>query len=88
MTTTSLKVKWVAPEGERTSYIVTLDDGSGSGSEETKTPGGDKTSAEFTVLTAGKQYTVRVVTVSGSAKSAIAEGEFYTSKSTGCFYGI
>ena len=72
MAATSLTVKWDAPAGERTSYIVTLDDGSGS--EETKTPDEDATSANFTGLTAGKSYTVRLVTVSGSAK-------FYTSKS-------
>ena len=76
MAASSLTVKWDAPAGERTSYIVTLDDGSGS--EETKTPHQDATSAEFTGLTAGKSYTVRLVTVSGSAK-------FYTRKSNGCF---
>ena len=76
MPATSLTVKWDAPAGERTSYIVTLDDGSGS--EETKTPDQDATSAKFTGLTAGKSYTVRLVTVSGSAK-------FYTRKSNGCF---
>ena len=75
MAATSLTVKWDAPAGERTSYIVTLDDGSGS--EETKTPDQDTTSAKFTGLTAGKSYTVRLVTVSGSAK-------FYTSKSDIC----
>ena len=72
MAATSLTVKWDAPAGERTSYIVTLDDGSGT--EETKTPDHDVTSAKFTGLTAGKSYTVRLVTVSGSAK-------FNTSKS-------
>ena len=87
MTTTSLRVKWVAPEGQLTGYIVTLVD-DGSGSHEPKTPGKDETSAEFIGLTAGKQYTVRVVTVSGSAQSAIAEGQFYTSKYKGCFYDV
>ena len=77
MAATSLTVKWDAPVGERTSYIVTLDDGSGS--EETKTPDQDSTSAKFTGLTAGKSYTVRLVTVSGSAK-------VYTRKSNGCLY--
>ena len=86
MTTTSLMVKWATPAGQLTGYIVTLDDGSGS--DKTKTPGEDETSAEFTGLTAGKEYTVRVVTMSGSAKSAIAEGQFYTSKSNGCFCGV
>ena len=76
MAVTSLTVKWDTAAGERTSYIVTLDDGSGS--EETKTPDQDTTSAEFTGLTAGKSYTVRLVTASGSAK-------FYTRKSNGCF---
>ena len=76
MAASSLTVNWDAPAGERTSYIVTLDDGSGS--EETKTPDHVTTSAKFTGLTAGKSYTVRLVTVSGSAK-------FYTSKSNGCF---
>ena len=76
MAATSLTVKWDAPAGERTSYIVTLDDGSGS--EETKTPDQDATSAKFTGLTAGKSYTVRLVTASGSAK-------YYTRKSNGCF---
>ena len=79
MAATSLTVKWDAPAGERTSYIVTLDDGSGS--EETKTPDKDATSAKFTGLTAGQSYTVRLVTVSGSAK-------FYTRKSNGCFYEL
>ena len=76
---TSLTVKWDAPAGERTSYIVTLDDGSGN--EETKTPDHDVTSAKFTGLTAGKSYTVRLVTVSGSPK-------FNTSKSNRCFYEV
>ena len=79
MAATSLTVKWDAPAGERTSYIVTLDDGSGS--EETKTPDQEATSAKFTGLIAAKSYTVRLVTVSGSAK-------FYTSKSNGCFSGL
>ena len=79
MAATSLTVKWDTPAGEHASYIVTLDDGSGS--KETKTPHQDATSAKFTGLTAGKSYTVRLVTVSGSAK-------FYTSKSNGCFYGV
>ena len=78
MAASSLTVKWDAPAGERTSYIVTLDDGSGS--EETKTPDQDTTSAKFTGLTAGKSYTVRLVTASGSAK-------FYTRKCNGCFKG-
>ena len=79
MAATSLTVKWDAPAGERTSYIVTLDDGSGS--EETKTPDQESTSAKFTGLAAGKSYTVRLVTVSRSAK-------FYTCKYNGCFYEV
>ena len=80
MAATSLTVKWDTPAGERTSYIVTLDDGSGC--EVIKTPHQDATSAKFNGLTAGKSYTIRLVTVmSGSAK-------FRTSKSNRCFYWV
>ena len=57
---------------------MTLDHGSES--TRTETPNKDATSVEFTGLTAGTQYTVKVFTVSGTAESAEVEGQFYTSK--------
>ena len=73
-TTTSLTVKWTAPEGGWTGYKVTLD-----GATE-KTPGKDDTSVEYVGLTVATQYTVKVVTVSVGTETAEATGQFYTSK--------
>ena len=74
MTTTGLRVKWTAPAGDWTGYKVTLDGGN------EQTLGKDDTSVTFTGLTAGTQYTVKVVTVSAGTDTAEVTGQFYTSK--------
>ena len=78
-TTTSLTVKWNTPPGGKSGYRVTLDDGSES--TKTETPDKTATSVEFTGLTAGTRYTVKVFTLSGTEESTKVEGKFYTSKS-------
>ena len=73
-TTTSLTVQWTAPTGEWTGYTVTIDGGN------EQTLGKDDTSVEYTGLTPGKQYTVKVGTVSAGTNTAEVTGQFYTSK--------
>ena len=53
---------------------MTLDGGS------EQTLGKDVTSVTFTGLTAGTQYTVKVVTVSAGTDTAEVTGQFWTSK--------
>ena len=75
----SLTVNWDAPAvGTLTGYSVTL---SGNGTIKTQTIGNDTTTSAFTGLTAGTEYTVGVVTVSGDQQSADeVNNTFYTSK--------
>ena len=67
-------MQWTAPTGEWTGYKVTLDGGA------EQIPGKDDTSVEYTGLTPGKQYTVKVVILSGGTDTAEVTGQFYTSK--------
>ena len=76
-TTSSLKVKWTAPSGIWTGYIVILV----GENVQTKSPSKEATSVEFTGLAAGTQYTVRVFTLSGGPSSVKTEDNFYTRKS-------
>ena len=75
----SLTLNWDAPAvGTLTGYSVTL---SGNGTIKTQTHGNDTTTSAFTGLTAGTEYTVGVVTVSGDQQSADeVKGKFYISE--------
>ena len=76
-TPSSLTVVWIAPSGGVKGYTVTLtgDDGAHPAEqrdESTRT-------ATFNGLSAGIEYTVRVVTLSGDQQSETVENKFYTS---------
>ena len=74
----SLTVSWVAPDdGAVTGYRVTL---VGGGTSQTQTHVQATTTTTFTGLTAGTEYTVGVVTVSGDQQSSKVEHNYYTSK--------
>ena len=74
----SLTVKWELPAlSALTEYNVTLTYG---GTHQTQTTDNNKTTQEFTDLTAGTEYTVSVVAVSGDQRSVKVEDKFYTSK--------
>ena len=73
----SLAFGWDAPSGGVKGYTVTLtgDDGAHPAEqrdESTRT-------ATFNSLSAGTEYTVRVVTLSGDQQSETVEKKFYTS---------
>ena len=74
-TVDSLTVTWGAGAGERSEFIVKLE-----GEEEHTVTGGDTGSWQFTKLTAGHEYTVVVVTKSGTQSSDALSGKFRTSK--------
>ena len=74
-TVDSLTVTWGAGAGARSEFIVKLE-----GEEEHTVPGGETRSWQFTKLTAGHEYTVVVVTKSGSQSSGALSGKFRTSK--------
>ena len=74
-TVDSLTVTWDAGAGERSGFIVKLE-----GEEDHTVPGGDTGSWQFTKLTAGREYTVVVVTKSGAQSSGALSGKFRTSK--------
>ena len=84
-TVNSLAVSWTAPTtGSVTSYTVTVKEKDSASIKETKT-GDSGTAATFTGLTAGKEYTVAVVSVagvvsSGGQNSDPLSHDFYTSK--------
>jgi len=73
----SLTVEWGAPSGGVKGYNVTLEGDDGAHPAEQR----DETStiAIFNSLTAGTEYTVRVITLSGDQQSETAENKFYTS---------
>ena len=85
-TVNSLAVSWTAPtSGAVTSYSVTLKDKSGNPAKDPQTVTGT-TTASFTGLAAGTEYTVTVVSVagvvsSGSQNSDPLSDDFFTSKS-------
>ena len=74
---TSMTVSWSVPSGGVEQYEVRLKEKSGSKQNVTQ-----KSNAQFTGLTAGKKYTVVLVTVSGKQRSTTPDKTFYTSK---CF---
>ncbi|KAI0208495.1 hypothetical protein LSAT2_006817, partial [Lamellibrachia satsuma] len=75
-TTSSLTVEWAAPtDGGWEGYTVKLE---GDGAPSPQTPNKDATTATFTGLTAGTEYTVEVVTTSGGQQSTKVEDTFYT----------
>ena len=74
----SLTVGWdVRADGVLSGYGVTV---KGDGTPQTQNPDRDTTTHEFTGLTAGTEYIVSVLTVSGDQQSAKVEDKFYTSK--------
>ena len=73
-TVNSLTVQWTAPTGGYTEYKVTI----GGADEQTVAKG--TTTATFSGLTAGTEYTVAVITVNNADKSSKVEESFYTSK--------
>ena len=78
ITTSSLTIEWAAPaDGEWEGYTVKLE---GDGTPSIQTPNKNATTATFTGLTAGTEYTVGIVTTSGGQQSAKVEDTFYTSK--------
>ena len=84
--TSSLTVEWAAPaDGEWEGYTVKLE---GEGAPSTQTLDKDVTTATFTGLTAGTEYTVGVITTSGGQQSAKVEDTFYTSKYITRFYRV
>ena len=76
VTDDSMTVSWPAPTGTVGYYEVWLQGKSDTKRNVTQA----NTSTTFTDLTAGKQYTVLLVTVSGDQRSTTAEEKFYTSK--------
>ena len=74
-------MKWTAPTGEWTGYKVTIDGGN------EQTLGKTETSVTFSGLTAGTQYSVKVVTVSAGSDTTEVTQQFYTSKLLTCEHG-
>ena len=75
--TSSLTVEWGAPGGRVKGYNVTLNDDDGAHPAEAREV--VTRTATFNGLTAGTEYTVRVVTLSGDQQNETAESKFYTS---------
>ena len=73
----SLAVQWSKPPGGVKGYNVTLEGEDGAHPAEQRDE--DTTSATFNGLSAGTEYTVRVITLSGDQQSEPAEYKFYTS---------
>ena len=73
----SLTVVWGAPSGGVNGYTVTLEGNDGAHPAEVRDE--KTTKATFNSLSAGTEYTVRVVTLSGDQQSETAENKFYTS---------
>ena len=73
----SLSVKWDAPTGGVKGYTIILED------DDYPLPPAEcdnsTRTATFNGLTAGTEYTARVITVSGDQKSETVENKFYTS---------
>ena len=77
-TTSSLTIEWAAPaDGGWEGYTVKLE---GNGAPSSQTPNKNATTATFTGLMAGTEYTVEVVTTSGGQQSTKVEDTFYTCK--------
>ena len=77
-TTFLLTIEWAAPaDGGWEGYTVKLE---GNGAPSPQTPNKNATTATFTGLTAGTEYTVGVVTMSGGQQSTKVEDTFYTGK--------
>ena len=71
-------MEWSAPSGGVKGYNITLDGDVSAYTSEARDE--NITKATFNGLTAGTEYTVRVVTLSGDQQSETAENKFYTSK--------
>ena len=77
-TVSALILTWDAPDvGGLTKYRVTLD---GDNSVKIQTPDKDTTTVVFTGLTAGTEYTARLVTLNVDQQSAKVEDVVYTSR--------
>ena len=76
----SLTVTWNAGAGEKSGFKVKL-----QGGTEQPVAGDSKGTYKFDSLTAGKEYTVVVVTESGHQRSESLSGNFRTSKCLGGF---
>ena len=74
---TSLTVEWAIPDGSVKGYNVTLEGDDGAHPAEQRDE--SSTIAIFNGLTAGTEYTVRVITLSGDQQSETVEYKFYTS---------
>ena len=74
---TSLTVVWGAPSGGVKGYTVTLIGNDAAHPAEARDESAK--TATFNGLTAGTEYTVRVVTLSGDQQSETVEKQFYTS---------
>ena len=73
----SLTFGWDAPSGGVKGYTVTLEGADGAHPAEAR--GESTRTATFNGLSAGTEYTIRVVTLSGDQHSETAENKFYTS---------
>ena len=73
----SLSVEWGIPDGSLKGYNVTLEGDDGAHPSEQRDE--NTARATFNGLSAGTEYTVRVVTLSGDQQSEPAEYKFYTS---------
>jgi hypothetical protein len=70
-------VRWDAPTGGVKGYSIILENYDGAFQE--KERDNRTRTATFNGLTAGTEYTARVITVSGGHKSETVENKFYTS---------
>jgi hypothetical protein len=83
-TVSSLILTWDAPDvGGLTKYRVTL---KGYNTVKTQTPDKDTTTVVFIGLTAGTEYTARLVTLNVDQQSAKVEDVVYTSKSADALF--
>ena len=73
----SLTVVWDAPSGSVKGYTVTLNGADGAHPAEARVE--SARTATFNDLSAGTEYTVRVVTLSGDQQSETVEKQLYTS---------
>jgi hypothetical protein len=73
----SLSVRWDAPTGGVKGYSIILENYDGAFQE--KEHDNRTRTATYNGLTAGTEYTARVITVSGGQKSERVENKFYTS---------
>ncbi|XP_019627786.1 PREDICTED: uncharacterized protein LOC109472443 [Branchiostoma belcheri] len=70
VTENSIRITWTGAAGAKDSYRISISPTDGSTARSSSVNSGDSLEHTFTGLTAGTEYTIRVVSVSGGGKSS------------------